>query len=297
MAIVASRQHGVVSTAQLIAAGLTRAAIRVRVRTGRLHRVHRGVYAVGHPGLTRDGRLMAAVLAGGPGAVLSHWAAAAHAGLLRWDERRDIDITVLHRGGRDRPGIRVHRPRRLDPRDTTRIRGVPTTTPARTLLEIAPRLSDDRLKRLTRKAQAEGLASTRQIAEMLDRAKGRPASHRLRALIATGTAPTASSDEDVVLDLVLAAGFEHPDVNKPLQIATATYYPDLRWPAQRLILEVDSRWHDGRLAHELDAVRQADLEAAGERVLRTTSAQAAKHPRQLADRLRAAGAPYTDPQP
>lgn len=93
---------------------------------------------------------------------------------------------------------------------------------------------------------------------------------------------------------MLDAGFAHPDVNKRLALGHATYYPDLRWPAQRLILEVDSAWHDGPLANQLDAERQADLEAAGERVLRTTAAQAIVEPRQLARRLAAAGAPYTD---
>lgn len=293
VALDAARQHGLVSAQQLGAAGLNRSAIAVRVRNGHLHRKHFGVYAVGHAELTLDGRFMAAVLAGGPGAHLSHWAACALAGLIRWDDDRLIDVTVPR--SRNRPGIRFHRARSLDPRDTTRIRNIPTTTPARAILEIAPRLSDDRLKRLVRQAQAEQRASVRQFAETLRRANGHRATKRLATLIATGPAPTRSSHEDVVLDLVLDAGFEHPDVNKPLD--ETPYRPDLRWPAQRLILEVDSAWHDGRLAQDLDATRQAELEAAGERVLRTTLEQAVAHPRQLVRRLHAAGAPYTHSQP
>jgi len=92
-------------------------------------------------------------------------------------------------------------------------------------------------------------------------------------------------------------GFEHPDVNTCLLAAGTPYFPDLRWPAERLILEVDSGWHDGRVAQQLDAERQADLEAAGERVLRTTAEQAILAPRQLARRLSAAGAPYADAKP
>ncbi len=290
VAIDAARQHGVVSSRQLNAAGLNRQAIAVRVRSARLHRKHQGVYAVGHPALTLDGRFMAAVLAGGTDAYLSQWATCALAGLLRWDDRRLIDVTVP--ATRDRPGIRFHKTRGLDPRDTTRIRGIPTTTPARAILEIAPKLLDKRLKRLVRQAQAENLATMRQFAETLQRANGHRATKRLAALIATGSAPTRSTHEDIVLDLILSAGLEHPDVNKPLE--GTRYVPDFRWPAERLILEVDSTWHDGRLAQELDADRQADLEAAGERVLRTTLQQAEQHPAQLVRRLSAAGAPYTD---
>jgi predicted transcriptional regulator of viral defense system len=296
VAITASRQHGVVSTRQLEAAGLNRSAIRVRARTGRLHRIHQGVYAVGHDGLTLDGRFMAAVLAGAQDAYLSHWSTCALAGLVRWDDYRPIDVTVRGTAARARAGIRFHRARALDPRDTTRIRGIPTTTPARAILEIAPHLSDDRLKRLVRQAQAEEVANVRQFAATLSRANGHRATRRLAALVATGPAATRSSHEDIVLDLILQAGFEHPIVNEKLDVGTTPYRPDMRWPAQRLILEVDSPWHDGRLAHELDATRQAALEAAGERVLRTTLEQALRHPRQLMARLHAAGAPYTDRQ-
>jgi hypothetical protein len=99
----------------------------------------------------------------------------------------------------------------------------------------------------------------------------------------------------LVLDLVLDEGFEHPQVNQRLIVGPATdrtpYFPDLRWPAQHLILEIDSAWHDDALAQELDAVRQAELEAAGERVLRTTLEQARANPPQLFARLDAAGAP------
>jgi hypothetical protein len=145
-----------------------------------------------------------------------------------------------------------------------------------------------------RQAQALHLVSTTQIAELLERSNGHRGVARLAALIADGPAATESGHEDVVLDLLLAAGFEHPVVNGTLVVDGKPYRPDLRWPAQRLILEVDSGWHDGRLAQDDDAVRQADLEAIGERVLRTTREQAIRHPRQLVQRLVAAGAPYTD---
>ena len=301
----AANQHGCIRCDQLAACGLDRAAVARRVRKGCLHRLHTGVYAVGYPSRTLHAQFMAAVLAGADGTYLSHWASCALAGLVRWNGR-PIEVTVRGSGARDRPGIRFHRARSLDPRDTTRLYGIPCTTPARAILEIAPQLSDQRLKRLVRKAQAEKRANVRQIAAVLRRARGHRATRRIADIIASGPAPTYSGYEDVVLDLVLEAGFAHPAVNEPLRVAATSYTPDLRWPAAQLILEIDSAWHDGPLARDLDADRQADLEAAGERVLRTTREQAIGAPRQLVERLAAAGAPrreegastasYTQPQ-
>jgi hypothetical protein len=292
----AARQEGRIRFDQLVACGLDDAAVARRVAKGQLHREHRGVYAVGYRSDGFYAQVMAAVLAGGEGAVASHWTAAAVHGFVRWDGR-PIDVTVRNRAGRARPGIRFHRPRRLAERDTTRCHGIPTTTAARALLEITPQLSDRRLRRAVRQAQAEEAANVRQIADVLRRANGHRGTRRLATIIATGPAPTFSGDEDVVLDLLLEAGIARPDVNRRLVVGVETYYPDMRWPAERLILEVDSGWHEGPLAQHDDALRQGDLEAAGERVLRTTLEQAVLDPRQLIRRLAAAGAPYTDPQP
>ncbi len=275
VAAFAGRQHGRVRTDQLAACGLDRAAVRRRVRKGYLHRVHHGVYAVGHGGETLHARFMSAVLAGGEGALLSHWSAATLWKLVSWDER-SVEITVPRAAGRDREGIRSHRSRALLAPDVTREYGIPVTSPARALLDIAPQLSDPRLKRVVRKAQAEGLASAADIAELARRSNGHRAAKRLALLVADGPAPTESGDEDVVLELLQRAGIGPPAVNAPLVVNGTPYRPDMRWPAARLILEVDSRWHDGRLAQELDADRQADLEAAGERVLRTTAEQATR---------------------
>jgi len=143
-----------------------------------------------------------------------------------------------------------------------------------------------------RQAQAERLASVRQFADVLRRAPGHRGARRIAQIIATGPASTASGHEDDVLDLILAAGLEHPLVNARLVVDGEPYYPDLRWPAQRLSLEIDSSpWHDGPLAQQLDAERQARLEATGERVLRTTREQALQAPALLVTRLVAAGAP------
>ncbi|MDP2710724.1 MAG: type IV toxin-antitoxin system AbiEi family antitoxin domain-containing protein [Solirubrobacteraceae bacterium] len=292
----AARQHGRIRFDQLVACGLDDGAVARRVTKGQLHRLHLGVYAVGHPGQTIHAQLMGAVLAGGDGAFTSHWASSSLWGFVRWDDRW-IDVTVRgssHRKPRD--GIRFHRSRSIARHDVTRRHGIPTTTAARALLDVAPLLSDERLKRAVRQAQAERSTNVKQIADVVRRANGHRGAKRLVAIISSGPAPTRSGDEDGVLDMLLAAGIEHPTVNgqyvtRSARGGTAIYYPDFRWPAQRLILEVDSAWHDGAIAHDLDAERQADLEAAGERVLRTTQEQALLHPRQLIERLIAAGAP------
>jgi len=119
----------------LLEAGLDDAAIRVRVRRGQLHRVHRAVYAVGHEAWNRYGHLMAAVLACGAGAVLSHFAAATLWGFWRWDGR-DVDVIVPGARGRAQPGLRVHRTRCLDAIDVRRHYDIPATTAARTCLGV-----------------------------------------------------------------------------------------------------------------------------------------------------------------
>ncbi|MEA2220947.1 MAG: hypothetical protein QOJ35_3573 [Solirubrobacteraceae bacterium] len=293
VAILAAEQDGVVSTAQLHARGLNNAAIAVRVRNGRLHRIHQGVYAVGHEAITLRGRFMAAVLACGDGAVLSHAAAGALWGFLTWDERLP-EVTVVGSGGRRRPGLRIHRARGLDPRDVRRNLAIPVTTVERALLDLADDLPDKGLRRATRQAQAMNLTNVRLIADVLTRADGRRGARRLARLIADGPAPTRSELEDVVLDLVVAAGLARPQINRRL----GRVYPDLRWPQERLTVECDGRaWHAGKLATEDDAERQARLEADGERVLRVTWQQVVAQPQLTVRRLVAAGAPYTDRQP
>lgn len=283
----ASQQHGRISTQQLLACGLDAAAIRVRVRRGQLHRVYRAVYAVGHEAWTLDGHFMAAVLAGGKGTVLSDFSAAAHVGMVRW-QLRDPEVIVPGARGRAQSGL-VARRARLDQRDITRHHGIPVTTAARTSLDIAATLSPTELRRPVRLALAERLTSVRQIADVLSRANGHRGAKKLADLIATGPAPTRSELEDLVLDLLLRGGLPHPDVNKPLILFGRPIVPDFRWPAKRLVVEADgAAWHDGRLAREDDAERQALLEASGDRVLRVSWDQAVSRPDQFVTRVWAA---------
>jgi len=151
---VAAAQHGVVSVQQLYVAGLSSSAIGDRVAAGRLHRVHRGVYAVGHARLSDEGRWMAAVLACGYRTLLSHRSAAELWGMLRRSRQRDrtIDVTVPGEG-RNRRGIRVHRSTALSPADSTRRDGIPVTSPARTLADLRRSLPSPVFDRALREAE------------------------------------------------------------------------------------------------------------------------------------------------
>jgi hypothetical protein len=262
-------------------------AIARRVRDGRLHRLYRGVYAVGHPGLTLQGRFRAAVLACGRAGVLSHFAAAAFWGFWTWEERL-IDVTIIGCGSRNVDGVRVHGSRGLE-RDVQLRSGIRVTTPARTLLDLAAVLPEKGLRSIVRRAQAQHAVSIRQILELLDRANGHHGAARLRAVIADGPAPTRSDLEDLLLDLLDRANIERPEINVPLRFGGRTIVPDYLWRAHRVAIEADSvTWHDHKLTREHDADKQAQLEAAGLRVLRITWAQITRSPQQTLARIGAA---------
>jgi hypothetical protein len=291
VAKLAARQWGVVAAGELEACGLSPTEIRTRVRRGFLHRMHHGVYVVGHAFPPLEACFLAAVKACGPGAVLSHHAAAAHLELLPWSDRA-VEVTIRDTTPRTRPGVAVHRTTRLDRADVTRHRGIPTTTPARTVVDLAANATTRRLRRAVREAQGRHGTTIPQILRALERAGRRRGARRLLKIIANGPAPTRSVLEDIVLDLLLSAGFAHPDVNTPLRLAGRTVVPDFRWPAQRLVVEADgARWHDGEIATEEDAERQALLEAHGHRVLRVTWRQAVTRRAQTVARVAQAGAP------
>jgi very-short-patch-repair endonuclease len=284
---MAAERDGVLSLAQLRTCGLDDHAVARRVRDGRLHRLYRGVYAVGHRGLTLQGRFRAAVLACGELAVLSHFAAAVFWGFWEWEERR-IDVTIIGCGSRSIDGVRVHCSRALE-RDVLVRDGLRVTMPARTLLDLAAVLSEKGLRSTVRRAQAQGAVSIRQILELLDRSNGHHGAAKLRAVIADGPARTRTDLEDILLDLLDAGNVERPEINAPLRFGTQTIIPDFLWRAQRVAIEADSvAWHDHKLTREHDADKQARLEAAGLRVLRITWAQITRSPQQTLARIRAA---------
>ena len=286
VAHLAAERNGVLSISQLRTCGLDGHAVARRVGDGRLHRLYRGVYAVGHPGLTLRARFRAAVLACGERAVLSHFAAAAFWGFWAWEERL-IDVTVPG-GARAFDGVRVHRTRGLGRdvlvRDLMRV-----TTPARTLLDLAAILPEKALRTIVRRAEAQRAVSIRQILELLARSNGHRGAAKLRAVIAGGSAPTRSDLEDLLLDLLDRAGIERPEINAPLRLDGERIVPDYLWRDRRVAIEADSvTWHDHKLTREHDADKQAQLEAIGLRVLRITWTQITRSPQQTLTRIRAA---------
>ena len=291
VALIAQRDFGVISTDELRDCGLSRENVRHRVTRGRLHPLHRTVYAVGHPNIALPGRFLAAVKACGDGAVLSHFAAAAHWCLVEWDHR-PVEVTVTTEGTRLHRGIKARRTTLLDACDVTRRQGIPVTAPARTALDCAAILQGTPLRRLVREGQGRGLVSIADLVEVLGRLGPRRVSRRIAEIVATGPAPTRSVLEDAVLDLLVRGGVAHPLVNEPLLLDGRRVVPDFRWPKQRLVVEADgAAWHDHKLAREDDAERQALLEAHGDRVLRVTWDQAVARGPQTLARIKAAGAP------
>jgi very-short-patch-repair endonuclease len=257
IARTADRQHGVVSIAQIQAAGLDKHQVLHRVRTARLHRIHRGVFAVGHSHLSQEGKWIAATLAGGDVAVLSHRSAASLWGLLPNRETSDVEISVPGDGGRrKRAGIRVHRCPSLSAEHVTRRRGIAVTTPSRTISDLRGAVSAQELRRAQRQAEVLGLPLG---------SKGSPDG-------------TRSELEFLFLDLCRKHRLPTPGVN----VRIGSLLVDFVWRNQKLIVETDGyRYHRGRVAFEDDRARDLKLRALGYDVIRLTHRQVMTNPEEV----------------
>jgi hypothetical protein len=272
VAELAERQHGVVSTAQLRAAGVGQGAVELRVLRGWLHQVHRGVYAVGHSRLTQRGRMWAAVLAcGGVGiAILSHRTAAAAWDLSPLPSGR-LDVTTMRRSV-STAKLRVHKGQTLDPLDDV-VRqpdGLPVTSVARTLVDLAGVLTAQQLERSCHRAEVLRRLDVREVQRVLAGARRRGAG-ALRAALATlaPAAPdiTRSELEERFLALVADAGLPRPEVNA----VVAGHEVDFLWRRHCLVVETDgAATHLTPTAFEADRRRDAALQVAGFRVVRFT---------------------------
>jgi very-short-patch-repair endonuclease len=257
VARLAGRQHGVVSRGQLLRLGLGEHAIDRRLSAGRLHRIHRGVYAVGHGVLTREGRWMAATLACGEGAVLSHTTAAA-----AWDLRRNeglIHVTVC--GSRKAPrGIRLHRSATLTRDDVTTLNRIPVTRPARTIIDLARTLTADDLEPIVDLADSRGLVDFHTLRQAT------PASLKA-VLLNYAPAPTRSELERRFLTLCKRHRIARPETNALID----GYLVDFVWRHRRLIVEVDGyRYHRAPSRFERDREQDVELATQGWRTLRFT---------------------------
>jgi very-short-patch-repair endonuclease len=269
LAALAATQHGVVSREQLRRCGFGDRMIVDRVAAGRLHRIHRCVYAVGHTALRREGRLMAAALACGPGAVLSH-ATAASVWDLRPTSAARIDVTIPSAKGRQGPAVvRLRRRPGLNATDVTRRNGLPVTNLHRTLLDLAATIRASALDRALEQAEKLQLLDVTPIAELLERERGRPGAPALaKAIRQYAPEPTRSDLEADFLALCESRGLPRPSVNTWIE----GYEVDAHWPGTLLVAELDSRrHHHTTAAFERDRLRDAALAAAGYTVMRFTA--------------------------
>ena len=252
--------------------------------------MHTGVYLVGHALLSREGRFMAAVLACGDGAVLSHGSAAELWGLTQSMGRR-VDVTAPNRRGRMPTGIVAHRDGALCLGDRTRRNGIPCTTVARSLLDLAATVSVWDLRKAIAEAEVLGLLRIAEIRQLIRRCRGRRGVARLRLCIDEidpSTRRTRSELERMFLGLCKHAGLPRPEVNVPLEAAGLRLRPDFLWRDFRLIIETDSRkFHGTASAFELDRQREQRFFAAGWQVVRCTWRQVERNPQELIRLLRA----------
>lgn len=281
IAAIASRQHGVVARRQLFEAGVSSRMIEHRLKKGRLCGLYRGVYRVG-PLRARHEREMAAVLACGETAVLSHGSAGAAWELLLCRNRVEVSV----QGGRRAPGpgVLVHRVGELGGDETTQFEGMPITTPTRTLLDLAGSVGGRELEQALAKAERRKLVDRGDIEELLARYPRRSGTRALHAVLAAGTGPalTRSEAESRFLTLVRKARLDAPEANVPV----AGYEVDFLWRRARLVVEIDGfAFHSSSGAFERDRQRDAELAAAGFNVVRVTWRQLTREPEALLVRL------------
>jgi len=266
---LASSQRGLVTHAQLVGLGVGRGAIEHALARGRLTSIHRGVYAVGHLALPELAREQAAVLACGDAAYLSHHSAAA-VWEFRPRSQGAVEVTVVDRdAGRRRTGIRIHRVSAIDPGDIRLYHGIPITSPARTLSDVAADLSDRELELAVDEAIARRLVTRHAIRLALLRYPHRRGCARLGAVTdeARSSSISRSEAEERMLALIRAGGLPEPELNARIGRWTV----DFLWRREKVIVEIDGyHFHSSRAKLERDHDKDIDLRQAGFDVLRFT---------------------------
>jgi len=278
IATLAKRQRGYVTRQQLLDAGLGEQAIKYRLKTSRLIPVYAGVYAVGHlPTLPQD-RAVGALLACGPGAVLSHGSAAALWGIFqRWEMPFEVTATSAH----SRRGIRVHRAA-LTRKDIRIQLGIRVTSPARTLLDNCPRLRDKALTRAVNELRLQRHLRLTELAELLERFPRNRGASRLRPFLQPPGGLTRSEFEDAFLEFAERHGLPQPLVNTRI----AGREVDALFAAERVIVELDGyKFHSSRERFERDRDGDAEMLAIGLATVRITWERMTQTPAREAERL------------
>lgn len=276
LATIAATSHGVVTREELLAAGITRSQLRRRLATSALLHEHRGVYRVGHRAPSVEAGYLAAVRAGGAGTALSWWAAACLLALLR-DARSPPSPEITTPARRRIGGVIVHRSREsLDVRDTTLWRGIPVTTPARTVVDLAAHQDETALGRLCHEAGVRYGLTPRQVDAVLARRPTTPGARKLRRVLHGEVPIVISRLEARFVELLEEMGLAVPVMNR----AAGGRRVDCRWPAHGLTVEIDSyRFHRSRHAWEQDRRREREAYARGDDFRRYTWGDVWEDPR------------------
>lgn len=273
LVVLVDRQWGAVSRVQLLACGVAPGTITAWLATGRLRPLHRGVYAVGHAALRREGYWMAAVLACGPDAALAGRSAAAALDLLPYASATVHVVTG--RALRGRPGIHPHRARALDGCDVISVSGIPTTTIARTALDLAATEPRHRVERFLAQADRQQRYDQRALEDVIARNNGHHGAGALASIIAAEPQLTRSDLEGLLLEATRARGLtlitDHPIHLPSGREITVDFFV----PAAGLVIEADSwKHHHSRVSFEADRLRDLELTTLGYRPARITSRRA-----------------------
>ena len=296
--MVADLQYGVVSHRQLLNQGVGRGQIQRRIERGTLVPLHRGVYAVGHRRLTQDGFWLAAVLATGRDALLSHRDAARLHGLGRWRAPRGVTEVTTATDARSTGAMRVYSRRRVAPADATTVAAIPVTTVARTLVDLADVLDRDRLAQAVGEAERAQRLDARELRAAAERVAHRTGSGqaRLREVLEQharrGITLTRSELERAFAALVRAHRLPDPELNARVDGAEV----DALWRAERLAVECDGwAFHRDRRTFQRDRDKANALQLHGWRVLRFTHADVIERPERVAAAIAAALAAAVQP--
>jgi very-short-patch-repair endonuclease/predicted transcriptional regulator of viral defense system len=288
LAVLAERQYGVVSRRQLMEAGWSTGSLEKRIRSGRLHQLQAGIYLVGHPLIEREGRWMAAVLASGPEAVLSHWSAAA-LWMIRPNSREKIDVTVPHRS-RSSDLVRRHISP-VPPDERTDEDGIPVTTVPRTIFDLAATESTDVVENLLRETEFLELRDRLSLRDLVERYPGKRGVRRVRtALERLEEEPVGrkrSMLEERFAPFLRRHRLPLPRFNDWILLGERRYKVDCHWPDLRQIVELDGRQgHKTRAAFRDDRARDRKLHVAGYSVIHITWNQLDDEPEAVAADLR-----------
>jgi Protein of unknown function (DUF559) len=264
---LAGRQHGMLARRQLLALGFNAREIEHRVARGRLHPTMRGIYAVGWPRLTRERRWMAALLACGNGAALSHRSAGALWGIAR-EQRGRTDVSVIRRCEIRRPGLRVRGRPTLAPEHLASVDGIPVTAVVQTLVDLATELGETAIERAVNEADKRDLIDPEELRTAIDRHKGVPGSPLLRRILDRSTFRLSDSDLEILFrPIAAAAGLPAPITKRVVNGFEVDFY----WPELGLVIETDGlRYHRTPSTQSRDAMRDRAHVLAGMFPLRFT---------------------------